>query len=247
MARPGARSGSALRVSGFRGLHDDVAAQEPAPRQLLDRSLTAHTCETIYKLIGDGQFPDMLLELDAATNYSETLLGHRALSTSELVALRRAARAWHRCRCQGRRGDDPRPATEPGVRGDASSRRKRKATPGQRARRGIPEPNPDRSALWRRRQGASRHGVPRRLLAPLERPRRSTPAYLCGGIYTMCATDGDLLRPTHRAQRSSGRCRDRGVGKNNSAANRIRLSLLAVDTQRSAGAGGAQRPRARLA
>lgn len=43
--------------------------------------------ETIYKLIGSVQFPDLLLQLDAATNYSEALLGHQAHSTGELVVL----------------------------------------------------------------------------------------------------------------------------------------------------------------
>lgn len=45
------------------------------------------TRESIYKLIGSVQFPDLLLEVDAATGHSEALLGHRAQSTGELVAL----------------------------------------------------------------------------------------------------------------------------------------------------------------
>lgn len=42
----------------------------PAITTLADRGEPARTRETIYNLIGSVQFPDMLLELDAATNYS---------------------------------------------------------------------------------------------------------------------------------------------------------------------------------
>lgn len=59
----------------------------PAITALADQSEPVRTRETIYKLIGSVQFPDLLLEVDAATGYSEMLLGHRAQSTGELVAL----------------------------------------------------------------------------------------------------------------------------------------------------------------
>ncbi len=45
------------------------------------------TREAIFKQIGDVQFPDLLLEVDAACHYSETLLGRRAGSAAELLAL----------------------------------------------------------------------------------------------------------------------------------------------------------------
>lgn len=44
------------------------------------------TRDLIYKTIGDVQFPDLLLEVDASTNFSEVLLGHRAESVAELLA-----------------------------------------------------------------------------------------------------------------------------------------------------------------
>jgi len=59
----------------------------PAIAALADQAEPIRTRETIYSLIGSVQFPDMLLEVDAATGYSEALLGHRAQSTGELVAL----------------------------------------------------------------------------------------------------------------------------------------------------------------
>ncbi|QNK67157.1 Tn3 family transposase [Variovorax sp. PAMC26660] len=43
--------------------------------------------ELIYKWIGDVQFPDLLLEIDALCNFSEALLGHRAQTVAELLAL----------------------------------------------------------------------------------------------------------------------------------------------------------------
>ena len=59
----------------------------PAITALPDQAEPVRTRETIYNLIGSVQFPDLLLEVDAATGYSEALLGHRAQSTNELVAL----------------------------------------------------------------------------------------------------------------------------------------------------------------
>jgi len=59
----------------------------PAITALADQAGPVRTRETIYNLIGSVQFPDMLLEADAATGYSEALLGHHAQYTDELVAL----------------------------------------------------------------------------------------------------------------------------------------------------------------
>ena len=49
----------------------------PAITALPDQAEPVRTRETIYSLIGSVQFPDLLLEVDAATGYSEALLGHR--------------------------------------------------------------------------------------------------------------------------------------------------------------------------
>ena len=59
----------------------------PAITTLPDQAEPVRTRETIYNLIGSVQFSEMLLEMDAATGYSKALLGHRAQSTDELVAL----------------------------------------------------------------------------------------------------------------------------------------------------------------
>jgi len=45
------------------------------------------TRDMIYKMMGDVQLPDVLLEIDAQCNFSEVLLGHKAESETELLAL----------------------------------------------------------------------------------------------------------------------------------------------------------------
>jgi hypothetical protein len=71
-----------LRISGHRGRPFqpivDGISDEGEPRRL---------SEFIYRKIGDVQFPDLLLEIDALSNYSEALLGHRAETVAELLAL----------------------------------------------------------------------------------------------------------------------------------------------------------------
>ncbi|MDR6539704.1 hypothetical protein J2739_005506 [Variovorax soli] len=59
----------------------------PAITALPELSEPVRTRETVYKLIGNIQFPDLLMQLDAATNFSDALLGHRAQTADELVAL----------------------------------------------------------------------------------------------------------------------------------------------------------------
>jgi len=54
---------------------------------LLDEGEPRRLRDLIYRKIGDVQFPDLLLEIDALCNYSEALLGHRAESVAELLAL----------------------------------------------------------------------------------------------------------------------------------------------------------------
>ena len=59
----------------------------PAVLALPDEGEPRRLRELIYRKIGDVQFPDLLLEIDALSNYSEALLGHRAESVAELLAL----------------------------------------------------------------------------------------------------------------------------------------------------------------
>ena len=59
----------------------------PAITALADQAEPVRTHETNQNLIGSVQIPDMLPGVDAATGYSEALLGHRAQFTGELLAL----------------------------------------------------------------------------------------------------------------------------------------------------------------
>lgn len=52
-----------------------------------DMALPVRTVELMFSQIGDVQLPDLMLEVDAHTNFSEILLGRRAKDERELVAL----------------------------------------------------------------------------------------------------------------------------------------------------------------
>lgn len=54
---------------------------------LPDDPLPRRTRDLLFKDIGDVQLPDLLLEMDAHTNFSEILLGRRASDDDELIAL----------------------------------------------------------------------------------------------------------------------------------------------------------------
>ena len=55
-----------------------AAPEEKEPRR---------TREAIFNMIGEVQFPDVLLEVDAHTNFSEELLGRRADTDAELLSM----------------------------------------------------------------------------------------------------------------------------------------------------------------
>jgi hypothetical protein len=56
--------------------------------EALDREVVPkRTSKAIFEAIGEQQLPDILLEADASTGFSEALLGHRASSTVELLGL----------------------------------------------------------------------------------------------------------------------------------------------------------------
>jgi hypothetical protein len=66
---------------------EDGMLHLPAVTALPDEEQPRRLRDLIYKKIGDAQFPDILLEIDALCNYSEALLGHRAETVEELLAL----------------------------------------------------------------------------------------------------------------------------------------------------------------
>lgn len=146
----------------------------PAIASLGDHAEPVRMRETIYKLIGSVQFPDLLLELDAATNYSEALLGHQAHSTGELVVLYGALLA------HGSDVDAKGVASMiPGLTAsqisvamralEASGQLRRANERVAEYQRRIPI-----AALW----GLGRDDVARCLEAPVERSHRSAPTHL---------------------------------------------------------------------
>lgn len=54
---------------------------------LADDGEPRRTREALYQRIGPVQLPDVMLDVDAATNFSDALLGHRARTPAELVAV----------------------------------------------------------------------------------------------------------------------------------------------------------------
>ncbi len=60
-----------------------LPATEAQPEDIEPKRALDH----MFALIGDVQFPDLILEMDSLTNFSEILLGRRATSEHELVAL----------------------------------------------------------------------------------------------------------------------------------------------------------------
>ena len=58
----------------------------PALEALDDEVIPKRTGRAIFETIGQQQLPDILLELDANTDFSEALLGHKAATSDELLA-----------------------------------------------------------------------------------------------------------------------------------------------------------------
>ena len=55
--------------------------------EVLDGEVVAkRTGRAIFETIDEQQLPDILLEIDVRTEFSEALLGHKAASSNELLA-----------------------------------------------------------------------------------------------------------------------------------------------------------------
>ncbi len=214
------------------GIGTDGMLHLPALTALADQSEPLRTRETIYKVIGGVQFPDMLLEVDAATGYSEALLGHRAQSPGELVALYGALLA------HGTDADAKGVASMiPGLEPAQVTVAMRALEGGGRLRRanervaefqsGIPI-----SALWGDGDKASADmmslDASRHLWNARVDPRRRTYA---AGLYTHVRDRWGIVydQPIVLNERQAGVAIE-GIEQHNSAADRIRISLLAVDT-----------------
>lgn len=190
------------------------------------------TREAIYKVIGDVQFPDLLLDIDALCNFSEVLLGHRAESVAELLALYAALLA------HGTDIDAKGVAAMiPGL--DAarvSVAMRALETPGRlrRANERVAEfqGRVPIAALWGSGEKASADmmsvDASRHLWSARVDPRRRTYA---AGIYTHLLDCWGIVydQPIVLNERQAGAAVE-GVEQHNRSQDRIRLSLLAVDT-----------------
>jgi len=197
--------------------------QEDEPRR---------TRDLIYKTIGDVQFPDLLLDVDVSTNFSELLLGHRADSVAELLSTYAALLA------HGTEIDAKGIAAMiPGIEAAQVSLAMRALETHGRLRRAnevvaefqgkVPV-----AAHWGTGKKASADmmslDVSRHLWSARVDPRRRTYA---AGIYTHVLDKWGIVydQPIVLNERQAGVAIE-GVEQHNLSEDRIRLSLLAVDT-----------------
>jgi hypothetical protein len=190
------------------------------------------TRDAIYKTIGDVQFPDLLLEVDAATNFSAVLLGHRAESVAELLSAYAALLA-HGTEIDAKSIAAMIPGLDVAqvsvaMRALETHGRLRRANEAVAEFQGkIPV-----AAHWGTGQKASADmmslDVSRRLWTARADPRRRTYA---AGIYTHVLDQWGIVydQPIVLNERQAGVAIE-GVEQHNRSEDRIRLSLLAVDT-----------------
>ena len=199
----------------------------PAITALADQAEPVRTRENIYNLIGSVQFPDMLLGVDAATGYSEALLGHRAQSTGELVALYGALLA-HGTDADAKGVASMIPGLEPtqvtvamrALEGSGRLRRANERVAEFQSRIPI-------AAVWGDGDKASADmmslDVSRHLWNARVDPRRRTYA---AGLYTHVRDRWGIVydQPIVLKERQAGVAIE-GIEQHNSAADRIRISL----------------------
>ena len=204
----------------------------PAITPLPDQLEPVRTRDTIYKVIGTVQLPDVMLEIDAATGYSEALLEHRAQSSSELVALYGALLA-HGTDADAKGVAAMIPGLEPNqvsvaMRSLEASGRLRRAN----ERVAEYQSHIPLAGLWGDGDKASADmmslDASRHLWNARVDPRRRTYA---AGIYTHVRDRWGIVydTPIVLNERQAGVAIE-GVEAHNGTADRIRLALLAVDT-----------------
>jgi TnpA family transposase len=223
---------SEARECGKVDITSDGTLHLPAITAVGDRPEPIRTREAIYARIGSVQFPDMLLELDAATNYSQALLGHRAHSAGELVALYGALLA-HGTDMDAKGIASMIPGLE---QSQVSVAMRALESPGRlrRANERVAEfqSSIPIASLWGSGDKASADmmslDASRHLWSARVDPRRRTYA---AGIYTHVRDRWGIVydQPVVLNERQAGVAVE-GVEQNNRAEDRIRLSLLAVDT-----------------
>ncbi len=221
-----ARLQGKLAIDGHGMLH------LPALSALPEEVDPKRTRDLMFKQIGDIQFPDLLLEMDAQTNFSEILLARRARDDRELVALY-AALIAHGTEIDAKSVAAMTPQLDPAqvsvaMRALEASGRLRRANERVvefQGRHSIAE-------LWGSGKTASSDMMSleasRHLYTARIDPRRRTHAV---GLYTHVLDQHGIVydQPIVLNERQAGAAIE-GVVRYNDSAERVRLSLLAVDT-----------------
>jgi hypothetical protein len=204
----------------------------PAVTALPDDGEPRRMRDLIYQLIGDVQFPDLLLEMDALCSISEILLGHRAETVAELLALYAALLA------HGTDIDAKTAASMiPGIDTAQVSVAMRALETHGRLRRANQrvvdfQGRVPLAVHWGSGEKASADmmslDASRHLWSARVDPRRRTYA---AGIYTHLLDRWGIVydQPIVLNERQAGVAIE-GVEQHNRSQDRIRLSLLAVDT-----------------
>jgi TnpA family transposase len=205
----------------------------PPIRPLEEEVEPRKTREAVFKHIGSVQLPDLLLEVDAATHFSEALLACRPSSSNELLAIYGALLA-HGTDLDAKGVG----SMIPGIDAAHISTAMRAVELSGRLRRANERVSEYQNALpiaalWgdgtkgsadMMAMDASRH-----LWTARVDPRRRTYA---AGLYTHVRDRWGLFydQPIVLNERQAGVAVE-GVEQHNRAEDRIRISLLAVDTQ----------------
>lgn len=204
----------------------------PALQALPEDIDPKRTRDLMFKEIGDVQFPDLLLEMDAQTNFSEILLARRARDESELVAVY-AALIAHGTEIDAKSVAAMTPQLDPdqvsvAMRALEASGRLRRANERVvefQGKHAIAE-------LWGSGRTASSDmmslDASKHLWNARVDPRRRTHAT---GVYTHVLDQHGIVydQPIVLTERQAGAAIE-GVVRYNDSAERVRLSLLAVDT-----------------
>jgi TnpA family transposase len=211
---------------------EDGMLHLPAVTALPDEAEPRRLRDLIYKKIGDVQFPDLLLEIDSLCNYSEALLGHRAETVAELLALYGALLA-HGTDIDAKSVAAMIPGLET-ARVSASMRALEAHGRLRRANERVVnfQGRIPMAAHWGDGAKASADMMSleasRHLWSARTDPRRRTYA---AGIYTHVLDRWGIVydQPIVLNERQAGVAVE-GVEQHNRSEDRIRLSLLAVDT-----------------
>lgn len=220
------------KQQGKLSIDDKGLLHLPKLEALLEESEPKRTRNLMFKQIGDVQFPELLLEMDAQTNFSEILLARRARDENELVALY-AALIAHGTEIDARSLAAMTPQLKPD---QISMAMRALEAPGRvrRANERVVEFQGKHpiAELWGSGKTASSDMMSletsKHLWNARVDPRRRTHA---AGIYTHVLDQHGIIydQPIVLNERQAGPAIE-GVVRYNDGDDRVRLSLLAVDT-----------------